>query len=376
MQSREIDDATGLTWDETATLVNHESADDFFYRCSKFVFTAIFFVNFIATGVDLLLSVDVSYTSLGIRAAISVASLLALVGVYYRTHARAAVRAAVGLLSLAVVGSLVVSGGLTGPHTIVLSGVLVLSSLLLGSRDSIYTLIFLTCVIAALYFFNDALPQPSFTTEQHQLNLAAQTCISLVILSASAMHFMVRESEIRSDSLLKQAKEFKFRSYHDVLTSLPNRLAANEFIKDIIEKSGYASVFLVDLDAFKLINDTYGHKAGDKVLVKVAALLRQTLSDSQMMIARLGGDEFLIIKSVRSGRIAQQTDMQEYGRNLAKSLDFTVRMGTDLIRVSGSVGGASYPTDSASFSEVMSKADAALYQAKELGKSRFVAYSI
>ena len=164
--------------------------------------------------------------------------------------------------------------------------------------------------------------------------------------------------------------EHRIGVYHnaaqrDELTSLLNRRGAMQEIEARLQRQrdGHA-VMLIDIDDFKLINDTYGHATGDSVLISVADAIRQSVRESDV-VARLGGDEFLIFapncdSQVASGIAARILDgVRGYNEALACS-NFSVSIGI-------CPGGV----PSADFAALYRWADEALYRAKAKGKNRF-----
>ena len=156
----------------------------------------------------------------------------------------------------------------------------------------------------------------------------------------------------------------------DVLTGLSNRrhfeVELKTWIRDLKEQGREFAVLYVDLDRFKLVNDTLGHEAGDKLLVTVAGLLRE-LTDDTDLVARLGGDEFVILKPLGDSalRISSLAD------------DIVQRLRTPMIEdgtaatSSASVGVAIAKTDMEDPETIVADADAALYHAKAQGKARW-----
>ena len=160
----------------------------------------------------------------------------------------------------------------------------------------------------------------------------------------------------------------------DSLTGLSNRQAAESALQELIQQApvgGKAfAVMLIDLDRFKTINDTYGHDAGDKVLVTIATRLRKLVRDSDV-VARLGGDEFLLILN-HTGNI----DMIK--RIAQKILDaqqapIEVQPGT-MEKIGMSIGIALYPEHGDNALSVRKHADQAMYVVKRQGKNNYAIY--
>lgn len=162
-------------------------------------------------------------------------------------------------------------------------------------------------------------------------------------------------------------------AHHDPLTGLPNRLLFDDRLNQTIEMARrlhQSSLLLfLDLDSFKVVNDTLGHSMGDELLQVIAGRLRESLRGADT-IARLGGDEFVIL--------AGGTD-KKYAAELAQKILNTVRLPVLLndqkITVSGSIGIAIYPEDGNTSHLLMRAADIAMYSAKSAGRNRYSFYS-
>lgn len=178
------------------------------------------------------------------------------------------------------------------------------------------------------------------------------------------------EAELREAQARAQAL-----ATHDSLTGLPNRLLAHERLERAIEQAKRfrrcAAVLFLDLDGFKVINDSLGHAAGDAVLREVAARMLASTRSSDT-VARLGGDEFLILlpeveNSISVGVVAQKL--------LAAMVATQFSGGGQEFNVSFSVGGALFPDHGTSARELIAHADVALYRAKRSGKNQFALFT-
>ena len=172
-----------------------------------------------------------------------------------------------------------------------------------------------------------------------------------------------------------QAEErLQYMATHDGLTGLPNRLVLNDRLSAALaraQRSGHGvGVVFLDLDHFKDVNDTLGHRVGDELLKDLARRLRGALRQSDLLV-RISGDEFVIVLEDLEGdggpdRVAQ------------KILDEVLRpfrIEGNEVQVSASLGYAIYPEDGAEAETLLKNADAAMYHAKELGRNSYRAFS-
>ncbi len=149
----------------------------------------------------------------------------------------------------------------------------------------------------------------------------------------------------------------------DGLTGLLNHRAFQEELATAITKSPSLGLFIIDIDFFKKINDTYGHPVGDMVLKKIAEVIKD-----KGIAARYGGEEFALIIS----GVAQK-EMHGRGEEvLAAIRRAMIRIREGTIQVTASVGGAFYPRDARTREELVRSADSALYKAKESGRNKLV----
>lgn len=169
-------------------------------------------------------------------------------------------------------------------------------------------------------------------------------------------------------------KKIRHLAYHDTLTGLPNRLLFIDRMDQAIsrairEKNRFALLF-IDIDHFKMINDSMGHDAGDALLTTVTERLTRSLRRTDT-ISRLGGDEFTVIVE----NITEPEDAAIVARNLLETLTWPILIGDREVRISGSIGIALYPDDGSNFGHLLKNADAAMYRAKDLGRNMFQFYA-
>ena len=162
----------------------------------------------------------------------------------------------------------------------------------------------------------------------------------------------------------------KHMASHDQLTGLPGRPLLRERIGEAIEKASLhgrkAAVFVVDLDHFKWMNDSLGHKAGDEVLVGMAERMQQSLRRSDTL-GRLGGDEFVIVMP----HIAGMEDVERCAQRLVDLIASTAHVGEMEVNLTASVGVCVYPDFAGDVDTMLERADAATYVAKANGRNQY-----
>ncbi|WP_338620624.1 EAL domain-containing protein [Paludibacterium sp. THUN1379] len=166
----------------------------------------------------------------------------------------------------------------------------------------------------------------------------------------------------------------KFLASHDALTGLANRLLFTERLQEALEQAATNEISLallyVDLDRFKLFNDTLGHKAGDELLTRVADTMQDLMPEGSLC-GRLAGDEFVVlIPEIES---VQQVACQ--AQNLLDALSGERMVAGHDVFVSASIGISLYPADGRSAQGLLANADAAMVRAKECGKNTFQFYA-
>jgi diguanylate cyclase (GGDEF)-like protein/PAS domain S-box-containing protein len=168
-------------------------------------------------------------------------------------------------------------------------------------------------------------------------------------------------------------KLISYQAYHDILTDLPNRvLFRDRFELALIQAKRTDSrlaVMFVDLDRFKLVNDTLGHIKGDELLRQVAGRLKDNLRRGDTL-ARLGGDEFTVLLS----DLREKQDAAIIAEKFLECLHDSFCLDGHDMHVSASIGIASFPGDGETIDDLIRHADIAMYQVKELGKNGYSFY--
>jgi diguanylate cyclase (GGDEF)-like protein/PAS domain S-box-containing protein len=163
-------------------------------------------------------------------------------------------------------------------------------------------------------------------------------------------------------------------AFRDVLTGLSNRLALTGALPTILAEAkdqGFAvALFFIDLDGFKTVNDTLGHKAGDTLLVRAARRMETCVGDLGQTF-RLGGDEFIILLP----RCGRRGDAENLAANLVAQLSTAYELDGQKMNTGASIGVSVFPGDAQGDDDLLDRADQAMYIAKRTGKSRFVFYA-
>lgn len=168
-------------------------------------------------------------------------------------------------------------------------------------------------------------------------------------------------------------KEIKYRANYDVLTKIFNRreaLRKSEKIYNKVKKY-YDSywVMMVDVDNFKKINDTYGHQTGDKVLASIAKVIKESIRECDI-VGRYGGEEFIVI--VKDDKNSYLKIAERIRNNVENTV---INIGeNEIIKVTSSTGITKMDATDKTFQQIISEADKALYEAKNSGKNKVVAY--
>ncbi|CCE22703.1 putative bifunctional diguanylate cyclase/phosphodiesterase [Methylotuvimicrobium alcaliphilum] len=175
-----------------------------------------------------------------------------------------------------------------------------------------------------------------------------------------------------ADISAQKATEEKIRhiAHHDPLTDLPNRLYLQISLKQTMllvrRKEEEAAVMFIDLDRFKVINDSLGHQVGDGLLIEVAHRLKESVRDSDLVV-RLGGDEFVIVLTDKNAAHASAHVADKILTALSKP--YLVN-GINL-RTTPSIGISLYPHDGETIELLMKNADTAMYHAKAVGRNNY-----
>ncbi len=179
----------------------------------------------------------------------------------------------------------------------------------------------------------------------------------------------------RDISSRKEAEKLiTYQAYHDLLTKLPNRAMLRDRLDLAIKQAERTSetliIMFLDLDRFKLINDSFGHVVGDQLLVEVAARLKAEIRTGDTL-ARLGGDEFMLLLPQPTSR----TQAESVAQKLIAGLQQPFFLQGKEVYINVSIGIAVYPVDSSDINTLIKNADMAMYEVKFGGKNGYAFYN-
>ena len=176
------------------------------------------------------------------------------------------------------------------------------------------------------------------------------------------------------DEQKQKEQELIRRAETDGLTGLFNRNAFLKKAKNILKTENGPdtkhALFMLDVDNFKKLNDTQGHRVGDRFLIEMSAAIRSCFRNTDI-IGRLGGDEFLVLMRQTPNNEITTKNANELLKKINGVCSYY-----DMPELSVSIGISNYPTDGTSFDELYDRADEALYRAKKFGKSRFEFFNL
>ena len=228
-------------------------------------------------------------------------------------------------------------------------------------------------LVALLCIHLDAFEVLAEFVESHDSwQLDEYIIVFLVVGAASFILLLRRAADLRAEvSRRRRAEEEANRlARHDALTGLPNRRVLFGELGAVLEAAqtspGECTVFLLDLDRFKQVNDLYGHAAGDALLVQVATRLTATVG-TRGTVARLGGDEFACVVQHEVGSDAPSRLANQIVRSLNQPFDIA---GT-LVQIGSTVGLASAPRDGTTPAGLLHCADLAMYEGKRSGRGTY-----
>ncbi|MBR3515358.1 MAG: GGDEF domain-containing protein [Lachnospiraceae bacterium] len=170
---------------------------------------------------------------------------------------------------------------------------------------------------------------------------------------------------------IQSFRKVKDSALYDPMTGLYNKQSITDYAHEMVENPGKGFYFaLLDIDHFKRVNDTLGHKKGDEVIIDVAHMIRDIIGDKGR-VGRIGGDEFMLVLDQIHERPALRVVMNE----LRETIEEKYAAMEDALHITISVGVTLYPDYSDDYEELFSLTDKLLYRAKEKGRNRYVIYT-
>lgn len=196
----------------------------------------------------------------------------------------------------------------------------------------------------------------------------------LLVVITLITAFIINISRTTARRLQQAYDDLAYYANHDALTGLANRRLLDEFLVQTIHSAKrhniYAALLCIDLDDFKHVNDNFGHKTGDELLIRVAERIRNSIRESDIT-ARMGGDEFAVILQSQSDFVDVETAVHK----IIAAISQPVLISGNEVQVGASIGIAMIPGDGTDPDLLMSKADLALYSCKDQGINAFRFYS-
>jgi diguanylate cyclase (GGDEF)-like protein/PAS domain S-box-containing protein len=172
----------------------------------------------------------------------------------------------------------------------------------------------------------------------------------------------------------RQEEEVRYLAYHDTLTGLPNRRLLDDRLRQAVfsaqRRDGRVAVLVIDLDRFKVVNDSLGHRAGDAVLREIANRLGNCVRKADTL-ARQGGDEFVIVIP----DLVLETDCSVVAEKILRALEREIRVDGGSFTLGASIGISLFPADAADGETMLRNADVAMYRAKEVGRNNYRFYA-
>ncbi|WP_416886449.1 EAL domain-containing protein [Marinospirillum sp.] len=215
--------------------------------------------------------------------------------------------------------------------------------------------------------------------QQHLLLFHALLGLGAFLACGLALNRYQREGELAT-RVQQQTQKLSFQAHHDALTGLPNRISLeNDIQRHLSQPCPHLALIFIDLDRFKLINDSLGHLTGDHLLIELSARWQQeaqqhfTHASSEVGLFRLGGDEFALLLSAPTLQQCR-AEAEQLSLRLLELSRHPISIDGLVLQTSISLGLAWTPDHGLDFNSLVRNADTALHQAKRLGKNTYQIY--
>lgn len=233
----------------------------------------------------------------------------------------------------------------------------------------IYTILFLTLLLQPHFA-----PHIGFVPKPFIESLVTVFILSLAALTYYLHRRLIRKQADRLKIYDEQVVYLKDQAFHDPLTGLPNRLLLKDRIVTSLSRAERygekVAILFMDIDKFKYINDTLGHKVGDLLLKEVGQRLKQHMRGADT-VARLGGDEFVVV----AGELQSKDAAEKLAESILQTLRQPYRFKETELSVSASIGISVYPEHGRHEDILLKLADDTLYKVKEQGGSNYLIYT-
>lgn len=191
-----------------------------------------------------------------------------------------------------------------------------------------------------------------------------------LVLDESGTPFGIRGTARDITDQHVATQRIEHMALHDVLTDLPNRLSLQHSIEGAMHEGNVGALLFLDIDHFKYVNDNFGHRAGDQLIIGVGSVLRDISRACDGELYRLGGDEFAI--HLPGGLRQQAVDVAEKALDAVAHYRFQASEQKIVSNLSASIGIALYPFHGSDLPALLSNVDIAMYQAKDSGRNRYI----
>ncbi len=210
---------------------------------------------------------------------------------------------------------------------------------------------------------------------QLQIGIAVALCLLLIYL---VLFKMARRADsvvnAQNAERLAAAERERYQAYHDQLTGLPNRVSFVERLDEALNRARredfMVGVMYLDIDRFKMINDSFGHDEGDELLRLATRRLSHVIRESDLLF-RMGGDEFTVI--VERGFLPG--DVAHLAQRILQAMREPIEIKGHFFMVTVSIGMSIYPKDHASVEQLVKNAEAAMYRSKQKGRNQYCFYT-